>query len=288
MSGKDWIKFIALGLIWSSSFLWIKIAVQEIGPFTLVAFRVLFALLGILLVVAYRRSGLPERKRWWIFLTLGLFNVVAPFVLISWAETRIPSAVASILNSTTPLFSILIAPLFIKDEKITAYRLIGLGAGFLGVIVLMSNQLEGGLGGYQLGLGAMLAATFFYAISAVFARTQTAGMTPEVQSLGQMMAAWLFITPVSAVVESPLFPPVQILTWIAVAWLGILGSCVATLLYYSLLNSVGPTRTVLVSYVFPLVGVLLGILVLHEQPDWRLIVGGGLIIGGIAAVNQRR
>ncbi len=288
MSGKDWVKFIALGLIWGSSFLWIKIAVQEIGPFTLVAFRVLFALLGILLVVAYRRSGLPERKRWWIFLTLGLFNVVAPFVLISWAETRIPSAVAAILNSTTPLFSILIAPLFIKDEKITAYRLIGLGAGFLGVIVLMSNQLEGGIGGYQLGLTAMLVATFFYAMSAVLARIYTAGMAPEMQSLGQMMAAWFFITPIAAAVEAPLSPPAQTQTWIAVVWLGILGSCVATLLYYSLLNSVGPTRTLLVSYVFPLVGVALGILFLREQPDWRLFVGGGFIIGGIVVVNRRK
>ena len=156
------------------------------------------------------------------------------------------------------------------------------------MIVLMSNQIEGGIGGYQLGLGAMLAATFFYAGSAVFARTQTAGLTPEVQSLGQMMAAWFVIAPVSAVLESPLTPPTQTLTWIAVAWLGILGSCVATLLYYSLLNSVGPTRTVLVSYVFPLVGVVLGIFVLHEQPGWRLFVGGGLIIGGIVVVNRRK
>ena len=287
LSGRDWIKFTALGLIWGSSFLWIKIAVQEIGPFTLVTFRVLFALLGILMVVAYRRPVLPRRGKWWIFLLLGIFNVAVPFVLISWAETRIPSGVASILNSTIPLFTILIAPFFIKDEKTTPGRLLGLGVGFLGVIVLMSNQIEGGIGGYQLGLGAMLAATFCYASSAVFARTQTAGMTAEVQSLGQMVAAWFFITPVSAFVEMPFTPPTQTYTWIAVVWLGILGSCVGTLLYYSLLNSVGPTRTVLVSYVFPLVGVLLGIIILHEQPDWRLILGGGLIIGGIAVVNRR-
>ena len=287
MSGKEWIKFSALGLIWGSSFLWIKIAVQEIGPFTLVTFRVLFALLGVLMVVAYRRSALPRRGKWWIFLLLGIFNVAVPFVLISWAETRIPSGVASILNSTIPLFTILIAPLFIKDEKITQSRLLGLGVGFLGVIVLMPNQMEGGMGGYQLGLVAMLAAAFFYASSAVFARTQTAGMTAEVQSLGQMVAAWFVITPVSAIVEAPFTPPTQTYTWIAVVWLGILGSCVGTLLYYSLLNSVGPTRTVLVSYVFPLVGVLLGIIILHEQPDWRLILGGGLIIGGIVVVNRR-
>lgn len=288
VTGKDWIKFTALGLIWGSSFFWIKIALVEIGPFTLVTLRVIFALLGILMVVAYRRSGLPERGKWWIFLLLGLFNVVVPFVLISWAETQIPSAVASILNSTIPLFSILIAPIFIRDERITFYRLLGVVCGFLGVIVLMSNQVETGFGSYQLGLGAMLAATFFYACSAVFARTHTAGLTPEVQSLGQMMAAWFVITPVSAMVESPLTMPAQGLTWLAVAWLGILGSCVATLLYYSLLNSVGPTRTVLVSYVFPLIGVFLGILVLHEKPDWHLIVGGGLIIGGIGAVNWRK
>jgi drug/metabolite transporter (DMT)-like permease len=288
LSGKEWIKFTALGLIWGSSFLWIKIAVQEIGPFTLVTFRVLFALLGILAVVAYRRTGLPGRNWWMVFLILGLFNTAVPFVLISWAEQRIPSGVASIVNSTIPLFTILIAPLFLKDEAITPDRLFGLAGGFLGVIVLMSNQIEGGIGSYQFGLLAMLLAAILYAGSAVFARRKLKGLPIETQSLGQMIAAWLFITPLTAVVEAPLSPPEQSLTWMAIAWLGILGSCVGTLLYYSLINTVGPTRTTLVSYVFPLVGVLLGVLFLNEQPDWRLLVGGGLIIGGIVMVNRRK
>jgi drug/metabolite transporter (DMT)-like permease len=114
------------------------------------------------------------------------------------------------------------------------------------------------------------------------------GLPAEAQSLGQMMAAWLFITPLTAVAEAPFSPPELTLTWMAVAWLGILGSCVGTLLYYSLINSVGPTRTTLVSYVFPLVGVLLGVLFLKEQPDWRLVVGGSLIISGIVMVNRRK
>jgi drug/metabolite transporter (DMT)-like permease len=288
LSGKEWIKFIALGLIWGSSFLWIKVAVAEIGPFTLVSFRVLFALLGILAVVAYRRTVLPGRNWWLAFVILGLFNIAVPFVLISWAEQRIPSGVASIVNSTIPLFTILIAPLFLKDEVVTPARLVGLAAGFLGVIVLMSNQMESGLGSYQFGLLAMLLAAILYAGSAVFARRKLKGLTTEAQSLGQMMAAWLFITPITAVVEAPFSPPEQTLTWMAVAWLGILGSCVGTLLYYSLINSVGPTRTTLVSYVFPLVGVVLGVLFLHEQPDWRLLVGGGLIISGIVMVNRSK
>jgi drug/metabolite transporter (DMT)-like permease len=166
LTGKEWIKFIALGLIWGSSFLWIKIAVEEIGPFTLVSFRVLFALLGILAVVAYRRTTLPGKNWWPAFIILGLFNIAVPFVLISWAEQRIPSGIASIVNSTIPLFTILIAPLFLKDERITADRLVGLAAGFLGVIVLMSNQIESGIGSYQFGLLAMLLAAILYAGSA--------------------------------------------------------------------------------------------------------------------------
>ena len=288
MAIKDWGKFIALGLIWGSSFFWIKIAVQEIGPFTLVSFRVLFALLGILAVIAYRRTALPGRRRWWAFGVLGLFNVALPFVLISWAEQNISSGIAAILNSTMPLFTILIAPLFLADERITRARMVGLVLGFLGVVVLVSGKIEFGLGGYQLGVAAMLIASLCYAVSAIFARKQTQGMAVEAQSIGQMMAAWLFIIPATAMVEAPFTPPALPITWMAVAWLGLLGSCVATLLYYSLINSVGPTRTVLVSYIFPLVGVVLGIIFLNERPDWQLVVGGFLIIGGIGMVNRRQ
>ena len=141
MSAKNWLKFILLGTIWGSSFLWIKIALQEVGPITLVVFRAGFATLGLLVVALVTRPKI-RKEDIWILAVLAFFNVTVPFVLISWSETHISSGMASILNSTVPLFTILIAPVVLAEERLTGRRIVGLLVGFAGVIVLMSNQLS--------------------------------------------------------------------------------------------------------------------------------------------------
>src|SRR5262245_15563998 len=138
---KHWFAFILLGAIWSSSFMWIKIAVQEIGPITLVAFRALFGLLFGVVVIFIQRIQWPRAFQSWLpLLVLGLTNVAIPFFLISWGEQSIDSAVAAILDATVPLFTILIAHTLLRDDKITLPKLIGLLIGFAGVIVLMSKD----------------------------------------------------------------------------------------------------------------------------------------------------
>jgi drug/metabolite transporter (DMT)-like permease len=285
LSAKSWINFVLLGLIWGSSFLWIKLAVREVGPFTLVAFRASFALLGLIVAVLLRRSLRITPHFLAVFLFLGLFNAAIPFVLISWSELSISSGLASILNSTAPLFTILIAPIFLKDDRFSLPKLVGLLVGFSGVVVLVSEQLSDGLASL-LGVGAMLLAAVSYAASSVFARRNTQGLEPEAQAFGQFLMATIFILPTAAVVEAPFTFPHLPLTWVSLAWLGLLGSCVATILYYSLLHSIGPTRTMLVTFVFPLVGVLLGVLVLGEPFTWRLALGAMMIISGIIVVNS--
>ena len=134
MKLKEWSAFILLGLVWGSSFLWIKIALREIGPFTLVAFRLLFGLIALLAIMRLQRQTFPRDRRTLLaFLFLGVFNTALPFVLISWGETSIDSALASILNGTMPLFTIVIAHFWLHDEKITLTRLGGLIVGFVGV-----------------------------------------------------------------------------------------------------------------------------------------------------------
>lgn len=287
MSFKDWIKFIVLGLAWGSSFLWIKIAVGEVGPFTLVTYRLTFALLSLAIVILWQRPPLPSWRRFLpVFFFLGIFNLALPFILISAAEQFISSGLAAVLNSTTPLFTILIAPFFLREERLTWARVLGLLAGFAGVVVLMSDQLEGGFGHYQLGMVMMLGGTLSYAIGAVFARRRTRGLTVEVQAAGQAAFAWVFLAVLAPLIEPPLRLPQLPITWGALAWLGIIGTCLGTLLFYSLLNSVGPTRTSLVTYLFPLVGVLLGVLFLQEPVGWRILVGGVLIVSGVVVVNN--
>jgi len=219
---------------------------------------------------------------------LGLFNVAVPFILISWSETHISSGMASILNSTVPLLTILIAPLFLKEEQMSVGKVTGLLLGFGGVIVLMSNQMGAGDTLEKISVATMLAATCSYAASSIFARKMTHEMRPETQSLGQIGTAFLFTLPLAFAFEAPFHFPHLATSYVALMWLGILGSCGATLLWFSLLNSIGPSRVSMTTYLFPLIGVILGTIFLREQLDWRLLAGGGLIILAVILVNMRQ
>lgn len=287
---KDWAAFWLLGLIWGSSFLWIRIAVQEIGPFMLVALRVLIGVLGLALVAAVARPALPRAPRTYLAMAvLGLINTAVPFVLISWGETRIPSSLASILNGTVPLFTILIAHVALHDDRITLPRVLGLAVGFAGVVVLLSKDLQPGtIHASLLGQGAVILASLSYAGASVFARTQVRNLAPIANALLPLIAADLFMWLALPVFESPVRFPVLPITWVALVWLGLLGSCIAYLLYFHLIRQWGPTRSTMVTYVFPVVGLVLGILFLGEHADWRLIVGSALIVAGIGVVNWRQ
>jgi drug/metabolite transporter (DMT)-like permease len=289
MRTKDWLLFGLLGVVWGSSFLWIKFAVTEVNPLTLVSFRVLFAFLGlaaVLLAVPSTRKGFPPTRSMWLtFAILGLTNIVLPFILISWSEQFIDSGVAAILNSTVPLFTILIAPFFIPEERLALPSLAGLLTGFIGVVILMSPDLAIISRSNLMGQGAMLLAACLYAGSAVFARRRTQGLSPAGQSAMQLFTAVLIMWVITPIVNRPLQIPTLPLTWAALVWLGLIGSCLGTLLYYALLHAIGPTRTTLTSYIFPLVGVVLGMIFLDEHPGANVLLGGALIISGIVVVN---
>jgi drug/metabolite transporter (DMT)-like permease len=285
---KDWLAFILLGTIWGSSFLWIKIAVQEIGPILLVALRLLFAILALLVAVAFNRPPFPRQRRVWFYLTLlGLTNNALPYVLISWGEQYIDSAVAAVLNSTTPLFTMLVAHLFLTDDRMTRLRVLSLLLGFAGIVLLFSRDLFAGPQGSLLGQVAVLLASVCYAGSSVFARRTTKGLSPVVQALVPFLGADLVLWLLVPMVESPLTLPQLPITWLAVVWLGVLGTGMAFLLYFFLLHSVGPTRTALVTYIFPLVGVALGVIFLNERLDWQLMTGAAMVIASVVLVNTR-
>jgi drug/metabolite transporter (DMT)-like permease len=290
MKLRDWMTFSLLGLVWGSSFLWIKVAVQEIGPATLVGFRLLIGLLGLLAVVLVRKPALPaDRRTLAILAVLGITNTALPFVLISWGEQFIDSAIASILNGTVPLFAIVIAHFFLPDDRITLARILGLVTGFLGVVVLMSRDLGAGAqAGSVLGQLAVLAAAISYAGSSVFARRNLRQVDPVVQAFLPLISADLVAWGAALLTEGPLQVPQLPITWLALAWLGLFGSCLAYLLYFNLLHSVGPTRATMVTYVFPVVGVILGVVFLNERADWHLWGGVALVALGIGVVNWKR
>jgi len=287
MKLRDWVTFWTLGLIWGSSFLWIKIALDNVGPFTLVAWRLLIGVAGLALVVLFRRPTFPRGRRiYGLLALLGVTNTALPFLLISWGEQSIDSAVASILNGTVPLFAMVFAHFALQDDRMTRARVAGLILGFLGVIVLMSGDLVPGevrTGG--LGQLAVLVASILYAFSTVFARKNLHGLSPVVQSFVPLVVADLFIWTGAVAIEAPVLAPTSGLTWFALVWLGLLGSCVAYLLLFTLLHRVGPTRTTMVTYVFPVVGLVLGIVFLQEPVTASLLIGAAMVVAGILVVN---
>jgi drug/metabolite transporter (DMT)-like permease len=289
MKLKEWGAFSLLALIWGTSFLWIKIAVAEVGPFMLVTFRLLFGLAGLLAVMYWQKQAFPRQRRVLLaYLVMGVINTAVPFTLISWGETKIDSSLASILNGTVPLFTIAIAHFWLHDEKITLPRIAGLILGFIGVVVLVSQDIRPeGLHGNVWGQLAVIAASISYATAITFSRRHLRNQPPVVQSTMILLIADAIMWLVTPVVERPFHLPALPVTWLAIAWLGLLGSCLAYLLFFYLINAWGPTRASLVTYTFPVIGLVLGLLFLGEQPNWYLGLGALLIVAGIVVVNLK-
>ncbi|MHB0924841.1 MAG: DMT family transporter [Bellilinea sp.] len=288
MSLKNWAMFWYMGVVWGATFLWLKIAIRETEPITLNAIRLFVAMIALFIIVKLSKARVPFRERWRSFLFLGIFNIALPFVLITWSEHFISTGMASILNSTVPFFTIILVPFFVPDETWSLQKIFGLAVGFVGVVVLVANKTNGTSSGFQWGSIMVLIAALSYAVAAVFARRVTAGLHPAAQAFGQSVFANLALWSLAFILEGPFTLPRLPLTWGAILWLGIMATAVGTFFYYSLLNQIGATRTSLTTYIFPLVGVLLGVIFLDEQMSWRLLTGGLLIIAGVAIVNSKK
>ena len=286
MSLKSWLKFAYLGVVWGSTFLWIKIGLREIPPITFTAVRLLVAVIGLVVINLLFRSARPTRASWKDFLFLGMFNIALPFVLITWSEQYVATGAVSILSSTTPLFTLLIAPYFVPEERLTWVKVIGIITGFAGVVVLVVEQPGSEIGPFQWGELVVLLAALSYAAAVVYARRRTHTISPAWQALGQNIFATLILWPLAFSMEKSFVLPKAGLTWLAIIWLGIMATGIGTFLYYNLLNEIGPTRTTLISYAYPLMGVLLGAVFLGEEVGWQTVVGGTLILAGVILVNS--
>jgi drug/metabolite transporter (DMT)-like permease len=195
--------------------------------------------------------------------------------------------VAAILDATVPLFTILLAHFLLRDDKITLPKVLGLLIGFTGVVILMSKDI-GSSSNSVLGQLAVVLASVFYAGSGVFARRTTVDTPGILRSAGPLISATLVMWPATFLLESPLKIPQLGITWMALLFLGILGSGVDFILAYYLIHEIGPTRTSMVTYLFPVGGVLLGVIFLDEQLSWQLIAGTTLVIVSLAVVNWKQ
>ncbi len=265
--------------------MWIKLAVREVSPAMLVAIRVTLGFLFGAAVIFIRRVKLPKKLNEWLpLILLGVTNFAAPFFLISWGEKSIDSSVAAVLDATVPLFTIFLAHYFLKDDRMTPQKILGLLTGFFGVIILLSKNL-GSTSGSIAGEAAVVMASIFYAGSAVFIRKTTQDTPGILRSTVPMLSASLIVWTAVFSTQSPVILPKLELTWIALLILGIVGSGLAFLLAFYLIHEIGPTRSTMVTYLFPLGGILFGVLVLDEQITWQLLIGGVLIISSLFIVN---
>jgi drug/metabolite transporter (DMT)-like permease len=305
-----WLIFLALAFIWGSSYLFIKIGLEEgLAPLTLVTYRLGIATVFLVIVLRLTNGRVPADRTALLRLGfLGIINIVIPFGLITWGEQYISSALASILNGLVPLFTIVLASLALRDEPITLNRLGGLLIGFAGAVLLISPGLTPeSLTGDQLLLAgelALVGASLSYACSAVYIRRFISGRrlvvdpvggprapTPVESALPQSVVGLIVMVVLALSFERPaggLFalPPTSE-AWFAVSWLGILGSGVAYLLFFRIISAWDATRTALVTYVMPIVGIALGFAVLGERLHVAELAGAALVIGGLVLANSR-
>jgi drug/metabolite transporter (DMT)-like permease len=225
-------------------------------------------------------------KSWRPLLLLGITNVAIPFFLISWGEQSIDSGVAAVLDATVPIFTILIAHYLLEDDKITLPKMVGLLIGFAGVVVLMSKDLLHASTNSLLGQAAVILASVFYAVNSVYIRKTTEDMPGIVRSTGPLLSASAIMWLATFLFERPVEMPQLGITWIGLLWLGVLGSGLAFTMAFYLIHEIGPTRTTMVTYLFPLGGVTLGVLFLNEQLTWQLITGAILLVLSLVVANQ--
>ncbi|MCH8328300.1 MAG: EamA family transporter [Candidatus Marinimicrobia bacterium] len=249
-----------LSLAWGSSFMFIKIGVTHTGPMTLVAGRLLIGWVAVSLLMLRSSVGLPRQKaEWGHLLFLGIINTALPIFLISWGEQEIDSGMAAVVNSTVPIWTVLLAHLILRDEKLTAGRLLGVGIGFGGVLVLVG--LPEVIIGNQLlaGQAAVIAAAICYSASAIYIRK----FVPDLPYLRiiwvSLLSAWLLTAAAALALEKPDLLHLHRASLLAMAWLGLIGTALAYQLYYRLLAWWGAGRATSVTYTFPVIGLLLGI-----------------------------
>lgn len=292
MATRPWLvpaAFILLGLIWGSSFLWIKIGVQEMDPATLVAYRVSLGALAMLIYMRLTRESLPRTARELApMAALGMIATALPFFLITWGEQYIDSGTAAVLNSLTPIFSLILAGTILRTESVTLVRVVGLVTGFAGAALLASREFA--LRGDPLalwGTAAVTVAAISYALGASVSKAMVHGTPRNVVAAGNLTFAAVYIWLFALITGADPAPPAQADSIIAVLWLGLLGSFFAFVLLYFLISHIEATVATMVTYLFPVVGVTLGVVFLNEILDARLVVGTALVVVGIVVVSLR-
>lgn len=283
----DWLQLVLLSILWGGSFFCVAIAVAELPPLTVALGRVGLAAVVMIIVVYIAGDRLPTRLSDWTLLAgMGLLNNAIPFSAISWGQVHIDSGLASILNATTPFFTVLLAHVLTRDERMTPAKLFGVLIGLAGVIALMGPAALDGLGVDGLAQGAILIGAMSYAFAGIHGK-RLKHLTSPVAAAGMLVASTVILFPVTLVIDPPLaaMPSVQALA--AIVSMAVFSTGLAYILYFRILRAAGATNVLLVTFLVPVSALTLGTLILDEVLTWHAMLGMVLIFIGLAAVDGR-
>ncbi len=287
MNAREWSLLVLVSVIWGLSFFFIEIVLRELGSFTLVLYRIGIAALLVTLILYLKGGRLPFTfQAWSKFFILGMFNNFLPFALISWGQVSIDSGLASILNATTPMFSVVMTHFLTSDERMTPNRIFGLGLGIAGVALLVGPEALHGISANVLGQLAILGAAISYSCGAIFVRRLN-DMSILVAMSGTLLAASMISLPAALLLEAPVKISMSMPTLGAVLGLSVLGTAFAYMLYFHIIRTAGATNTLLVTFMVPVTALLMGVVVLGESLSQYALLGMLVIFAGLIAVDGR-
>ena len=290
MDRSEWAVLFALALIWGAAFFCIKVAVTHVEPLTYVWLRLSIAAAALWALLRWRgeRLGLPP-KVWGAILVLALLNNMIPFVLFGWGQQRIASGLASILNATTPIWGVIAAHIWTRDERLTPAKILGVLVGFAGVATMIGPALLLGGDGGLLPQLACLAAALCYAVAGVWARRfKGLGVPPLKVAAAQLAVGAFAMAPIALAIDQPwldAWPPIE--AWAAIFARALFATALGYVLYFRLIDSAGATNALLVTLLVPPTAILLGGLFLNEQLTGTQLGGLAFIAVGLALIDGR-
>ncbi|MDB5439200.1 MAG: hypothetical protein JWM33_1627 [Caulobacteraceae bacterium] len=287
-SASDWIVLATLVIVWGSAFAGLKIAVAHIHPLWNTAFRIWIGVATLAVVIVLERRVLPPftDPAWRFYAVTGLIGMSVPFAMFAYAAQHIPSAVNSMCNGASPIFTAALAHVFVAGDRLTFRKAAGVGLGFLGLVVLVAPKLSGGMSLEAMGLITALAGAALYSFANVLIK-RSPTVAPSVGAL--MMCLWggVFAIPTALVLAPPpTMPPLDSL--LAVTALGVFVTALASIGYVHLIQRRGPLVMSMAIYVAPLWAVLLGVVLMGERPGLSAFLALGLILGGVALASLER
>ena len=288
LDAAAWTMLLVLSVLWGGSFLYVKVALAELPPVTVVALRAIFG--GVLLLLLARLRGLSmprDARTWRAFAVLALLNTVIPFVLIAWGQQSMTIGLAAILNAATPLSTLVLAHFMTDDEPLSGRRATGVLVGFAGVILLVGPEALSGLGSALWAQLACVVATISYGFALIWAR-RLRGLDGVVAASGQFICAAPISFALACVVDRPWNLPMPGPAAIAsVAGLALLSTAAAYVVYFRIMQRYGAGNASLVTMLVPPSAMALGAIFLDERPDMLSLAGFATIVAGLAIVDGR-